>query len=107
MLRSRSMPATRPASRSAASPAERCVRPGTPRSLDILDLLPAALELGLELHHEVREGGVGGLRADRVGLAPELLQQEVEPAAHGLAGPEQRAELGDVTAHAHDLLGEV
>src|SRR3990172_1348836 len=103
MLRSLSTPGGRPASRSAAAGP----RSGTLRSLDILHLLAAALELGLELDHEVREVRVRGLGTDRVGFARKLLEQEVEPAAHGLRLLEQRAELREVAAHAHDLLGDV
>jgi len=53
---------------------------------------------------------VAGLGPDRVGFAPELLEQEVEAAAHGLARPrfvEDAPELLDVAAQPHQLLGHV
>src|SRR5262245_46274483 len=80
------------------------------RLLNVLHLLAHALELRLQLHHPVRDRRVAALRPDRIHLAQELLEQELELAPHRPTRPrrvEQVSELIEVTAQAHDLFGDV
>src|SRR4051812_26485032 len=66
--------------------------------LHVLDLLAELLDHGLEVEPEAREGDVVRLGAERVGLAPELLGEEVEPAPDCAAGCEKlarRRDMGD------------
>src|SRR6476469_6030800 len=51
---------------------------GASASFDILDLLPHALDGALEVDADARQLDVGRLRAQRIGLAIELLAEEVE-----------------------------
>src|SRR5258705_1443144 len=71
------------------------------RLLNVLHLLAQPLELRLQLHHPVRDRRVAALRTDRIRLAHELLEQELELAPHlpPRPGPvEKLAELLDVAA---------
>src|SRR3954466_3325398 len=54
-------------------------------SLDILDLLAQLLDRGLQLDADIGEADIGALGAERVGLAVELLAEEVELAPDGTA----------------------
>src|SRR3979411_116322 len=60
---------------------------------DILDLLPHALELGLEIHHHRRDAGVLRLGSDGVDLPVHLLHQELQLAAGRRIGADQPAQL--------------
>ena len=62
------------------------MRPLITSLLDVLHLLAQALDARLELDHPVRDLRVVALRADRVGLAPHFLEQEVELAPDRLLG---------------------
>jgi hypothetical protein len=75
-------------------------------SFDVLHLLAGPLDPGLELHDGVGRLGVERLRADRVGLAGQLLAQEVERPA-GRLRVEQAVELGHVALQTGELLGHV
>ena len=52
---------------------------GGPRSFDVLDLLAQLLDHGLQLEPDPGQLHIRRLGAERVGLAVELLAQEVEP----------------------------
>ena len=78
-----------------------------PRSLDILHLLPHALDLRLGAHHDGGDLCALRLRADGVHLAVHLLHEEVELPAGGLAASEERARLGEVAAEPRHLLRDV
>src|SRR5262249_39835122 len=67
-----------------------------PVSLNVLHLLAHLVDDGLELEARPCRLGVVGLGAERIGLAVELLGQEVEPAPGGLPGIEQSAGSGHV-----------
>src|SRR5690606_9589327 len=77
--------------------------------LDLLDLLVDAVDGALDLDDGPRDGAVGALAGDRVGLAEQYLGPEVERAAVapavGLA--QEAAELVEVGLEARDLLGDV
>src|SRR5918994_126520 len=77
------------------------------RLLNVLHLLAQALQLALEPHDLLQEGGRGDLAADGVGFAPHLLGQEIQPLAAGSVRPDRRPGLGDVAAQPLYLLGHV
>ena len=62
---------------------------------------------GLELEADRRQLARPRLRAERVGLAVELLHQEVEPAPDRAALGDQRSRRGDVRLQPVELLGDV
>src|SRR5512139_3596913 len=81
-----------------------------PLSFDILDLLPQALDGALQIDADARQLDVGRLRAQRVGLAVELLAEEIELAPHRIVRPclgEQGARLGDVGGQPVELFADV
>src|SRR5438093_2873649 len=66
------------------------------RLLNVLHLLAQPLELGLQIHDPMRDRRIAALRPDRVRLAHQLLEQELELAPDRPARPgrvEQVAEL--------------
>src|SRR6056297_4259089 len=72
--------------------------------LDVLDLLAHLLDEHLQLHRGPRGLGIAGFRAEGVGLAIELLPQEVQPPAHRLVAPERAAQRLDVAIEPVELL---
>ena len=74
-------------------------------SLDILDLLPQPLELGLDLNDELRHQRAIGLRADSVDLAIHFLQQEVVRVAQRSDISEEVTRFQGHLAHWDDLTG--
>src|SRR6185436_11524235 len=75
-------------------------------SFDILDLLPHALDGAFQIDADSRQLDVGRLRTQRIGLAIELLAEEIELAADRIVLPglgEQAARLGDVRSQAVEL----
>src|SRR5512134_1165390 len=82
--------------------------PRPPWSLDILDLLPHALQLALHGDDRACDLEVVGLGAGRVHLAAHLLEHELQAAPDGSVGGAQvGAELSDVTAEPGDLLAHI
>src|SRR5579875_3386822 len=75
--------------------------------LEVLNLLPQALQLALDRDHALGDLQVVGLAPDGVDLPPQFLDDEVQGAAHGPGGPERRPELAEVAAEAGDLLADV
>ena len=71
---------------------------------DVLDLLADLFQLRLDLHDGAGLLKIVALRADGVGLAVHLLQQEVELAADGPAACKQAVELGQMAAQTDGLL---
>ena len=57
-----------------------------PLLFNILDLLADRFKLALDFHDDLGDGNVARLRADGVGLAVDLLKQEIELSADGLIG---------------------
>ena len=57
---------------------------GISLSLNILDLLADLLQLGLDLHYQLCNSGVGAFGAGGVDLAVDLLQKEINAAANRL-----------------------
>src|SRR5215213_4606364 len=81
-----------------------------PLSFDILDLLPQALDGALQIDADARQLDVGRLRAERVGLAIELLAEEIELAADRIVRPcigQQGPGLRDVGRQPVELLADV
>ena len=72
-----------------------------------LDLLAQLVDDGLEFEPGARGFDVGGLRADRIGFAIELLGEKVEFAADRLAARDQFVRRGDMRAQAVELLLDV
>src|SRR5689334_4927753 len=70
-----------------------CITPG---SFDVLHLLAHLLERGLGRDHGLGDLQVVRLGADGVHLAVDLLDQEIQRAAHRLVTGEEDAELGEV-----------
>ena len=64
----------------------------------ILDLLADFFDLRLHIHHNTGDIQILTLGADGVGLAVQLLSQEVQLAAHGLVQLQDIAVLGNVAA---------
>src|SRR5688572_19745522 len=77
------------------------------RLLKILHLLPHLLQHALAGQRRLAQLEVVGLAGDRVDLAAELLQQEVERPPHRAALVEHERQLGEVRAQARQLLGDV
>src|SRR5690242_16228610 len=82
---------------------------GTPLAvlLKVLHLLAHLLEHALAGQRRLAQLEVVGLAGHRVDLAPQLLQQEVERAAHGPTLVEHERQLGQVRAQTRELLGDV
>src|SRR3990170_8094956 len=79
-----------------------------PALFNILDLLAQALQFAFDGDDRARDLHVVGLRPDRVGLAPHLLQQELQfPAQRAVGGGEVEGELLGVAAQPRQLLGDV
>ena len=66
--------------------------------LDILRLLAQLLDGCLKLDAQIGQGQIVGLRAERVGLAVELLAQEIEPPSRWLTAEDQGPRLLRVAA---------
>src|SRR5690606_6836213 len=77
------------------------------RSLDVLHLLADLVDQHLQFHRRAAGAAVDRLRAEGVGLAVELLQQEIQAPADRLALGEHAADLGDVAGEAVELLVHV
>src|SRR5581483_7427367 len=75
-----------------------------PASLNVLHLLAHLVDDRLELQSRPGRFRIVGLGADGVGLAIELLGEEIETAAGGLFRSKQLARAGDVGAEALQLL---
>src|SRR6267142_2606047 len=75
--------------------------------LKILDLFAHLLQHALAGQRGLAQLEVVGLAGDRVHLAAELLEQEVERAAHRAALVEHERQLGQVRAQPRQLLGDV
>src|SRR5262245_31193612 len=83
---------------------------GASASFDILYLLPHPLDGALEIDADTRQVDVGRLRAERIGLAIELLAEKIEFAPDGIVGPgilEQVARLGDVRRQPVEFLAYI
>src|SRR3954452_7770507 len=76
-------------------------------SLNILHLLAHLLDQHLELQRSVRQFGVDGLRAERVGLAIEFLHEEIETLAAAAARSEHSPHFRHVSAQPADFLRDV
>src|SRR5947207_13496451 len=74
------------------------------RLLDILHLLAKLIDDGLERKPGPDQGRVGRLGAPRIGLAVELLRQEVEPPTDRLARLQQFPGCLDMGSQPIDLL---
>src|SRR5579872_2460629 len=83
------------------------INPRRDASLDILHLLAQLIDRRLEFEPDGRKRGRGRLRTQRVGLAHELLGQEVEPAADARAFGQQRTRRGDMRAQPVELFANV
>src|SRR5262245_50043630 len=92
--------------RAIASLPRPCFPPPAPL-LKILYLLAELLDQALELEPDIGELHVVRLGAQRVGLAVELLCQEVEPAADRAAVAEHLAGLRHVGGEPVELLADV
>src|SRR2546428_139981 len=79
----------------------------TARSFDVLNLLAHLLDQQLELEARVGEVLRHRLRAERVGLAVELLHQKVQALADRPSGPDHAVDLVEVRSQAVQLLGDV
>src|SRR5690349_21311829 len=77
------------------------------RLLDILDLLPYALELGLGGDDDLGGARALGLGPDGVDLAVHLLHEEVELAPAGLVAAGERAPVLEMPFQARDLFVDV
>src|SRR5262245_12190356 len=71
--------------------------------LDVLHLLAQALDVGLGVDHPVGHGRVGALGTDRVDLAEDLLDEEVELAPDAPALGHEALELLEVAREAREL----
>src|SRR3546814_17689757 len=74
------------------------------RLLNVLHLLADLVDQHLQLHRDVAGARVDGFRAQGVGFAVELLQQEVQAAADRLFLGEDATDLDDVAVEAAELL---
>src|SRR4051794_9593561 len=83
----------------------------TPRglagSLNVLDQFPDLLQLPLDLDDAPADLDVVGLRADGIGLAAHLLDDELQLAAGAVGAADHLGVLLEVGAEAGDLLGDV
>src|SRR6266702_3675025 len=79
----------------------------TARSFDVLNLLAHLLDQQLELEACIRQVLRNRLRAERVGLAVELLHQKVQALADRPSGPDHAVHLFEVRSQAVQLLGDV
>jgi ABC-type glycerol-3-phosphate transport system substrate-binding protein len=75
--------------------------------LDVLDLLAHLLERGLGADDRGADLGGGRLGADRVELAADLLDEEVEPPADRTVAFDQRTRLVEVAGEPDQLLRDV
>src|SRR5258707_13887639 len=78
-----------------------------PRSFDVLHLLAKLLDRGFQGEADPGQREVGRFRAQRVGLAVELLAEEVEAPADCRALGEEVARGGDMRLEAIELLADV
>src|SRR5579863_7879882 len=81
--------------------------PPTDRLLDVLHLLAQLLDRGLEAETDARQGDVAGFRAQGVGLAVELLAEEIEAAADRRAFAQEVAGGGEMRLQAIELLANI
>src|SRR5687767_5924949 len=77
------------------------------RLLDILNLLPHALEFRLRLDDQLRDVQSVGLGPDRVDLAVHLLQQKIELAAARFRARGQRRPVREVAAKPRHFFSDV
>src|SRR3546814_11123001 len=73
------------------------------RLLNVLHLLADLVDQHLQLHRDVAGARVDGFRAQGVGFAVELLQQEVQAAADRLFLGDDATDLDDVAVEAVEL----
>src|SRR5215469_16715084 len=78
-----------------------------PRLLKVLHLFPHLLDEHFQVHHLLGDGRILGLRTQGVGLPVELLHEEIQPPAHGLAALEGVVEFLEMAAETVQLLGHV
>src|SRR5579883_205558 len=81
--------------------------PRRPTLFRVLHLLPHLLDDDLHVHRTAGGVEVLGLRGQGVGLAVELLHEEIEPPAGRLVGREHAADLLQVAGQAIELLIDV
>src|SRR5215472_6818095 len=74
---------------------------------DILDLLAKLLDHGLERQPDARQLDIGGFRAQRVGLAVQLLAKEIEPPADGFSLLQKIPRLLEVGTQPPQLLPDI
>src|SRR5688500_16738787 len=77
------------------------------RLLNVLHLLADLLHQQLELQRAVRDRLAGSLGGEGVGLAVELLGDEVEPLADGASRAERSLHFVKMQAQPLELLGDV
>src|SRR5690606_27534715 len=103
MLRSRARQALTmldfPAPDGAAT-MKRVPRTGASTLFNVLHLLADLVDQHLELHRDPGGAAVDRLRAQRVGLAVELLEQEVQAPPGRFVAAQHPADLGDVAVQA-------
>jgi hypothetical protein len=75
--------------------------------LDVLDLFADLVDQHLQLHRCLRRAGVDRFGAQRVRLAIELLQQEIQPPSDRLLLRKHAADFGDVAVEAIEFLVDV
>src|SRR6478735_7950754 len=83
---------------------------GVSASFDILDLLAHALDGALQIDADARQLDVGRLRTQRIGLAVELLAEEIEFAPYRIVGPrflQEAARLGDMGGQTVEFLAYI
>src|SRR5207302_67978 len=78
-----------------------------PWSLQILNLLAELLDDALELEPDIGELDVIRLGAQRVGLALQLLREEIQPAPDGTAACQQISALVHMRSKSIQLLADV
>src|SRR5262245_60005579 len=95
--------------RAIASLPRPCFEPLAPLAalFKVLHLLAELLDQALELEPDIGELEIVRLGAQRVGLAVELLRQEVEPAADRAAVAQHLARLRHVRGEPVELLAHV
>src|SRR5512141_590371 len=76
-------------------------------SFEVLHLLAHLFDQHLELERHLRQLRVDRFRAERIGLAMQLLREEVEPLADTAALRQHAADFADVRREPRDFLGDV
>src|SRR2546428_649894 len=100
-------PSAAPSVPMSGSPSRPPPGPSRARSLKILHLRAHLLDQALRCERRLTDLEVVGLRGDRVDLAVQLLDQEVERPTHGPALGEHERALLEVRAEPGELLAHV